>query len=168
MKSPRILHKLACMNLVLEFLHSLQVQQLTQTAQQQAHQPHLMPNLQSQTMTSVPLSMTMAANPNTVNPGTIRNQLGQLPQVHVIHQPMHSPSYLPQYTYNQQQLMLQNMQGKSRANQERGGWVLSFFSAYVGSGSASAVHAKNIRNFKHPQKIFEILATPKNIPHSVP
>ena len=108
------------MNLVLEFLHSLQVQQLTQTAQQQAHQPHLMPNIQSQTMTSVPLSMTMAANPNTVNPGTIRNQLGQLPQVHVIHQPMHSPSYLPQYTYNQQQLMLQNMQGKGFQNQMLG------------------------------------------------
>ena len=93
----------------------LQVQQLSQTAQQQAHQPHLMPNLQSQAMTSVPLSMTMAANPNTPAPGNIRSQLSQLPQVHVIHQPMHSPSYLPQYTYNQQQqLMLQNMQGKHR------------------------------------------------------
>ena len=27
---------------------------------------------------------------------------------------------------------------------------------------------KNIRNFKHPKKIFEILTTPKNIPNSVP
>ena len=27
---------------------------------------------------------------------------------------------------------------------------------------------KNIRNFKHPKKIFEILATQKNIPNSVP
>ena len=27
---------------------------------------------------------------------------------------------------------------------------------------------KSIRNFKHPQKIFEILATPQKNPHSVP
>ena len=27
---------------------------------------------------------------------------------------------------------------------------------------------KNIRNFKHPKNIFEILATQKNIPYSVP
>ena len=38
------------------------------------------------------------------------------------------------------------------------------FSAYVGSDPASTVKPKkNIRNFKHPKKIFEILATPKNI-----
>ena len=36
------------------------------------------------------------------------------------------------------------------------------------SGPASTVHPpKNIRNFKHPQNIFEIIATQKNIPHSV-
>ena len=47
-----------------------------------------------------------------------------------------------------------------------GGGGLSFFSSYVGSGPASAVHQKkkNIRNFKHPPKRFEILATSKNIP----
>ena len=40
----------------------------------------------------------------------------------------------------------------------------SIFSAYVGSDPASTVHPpKNIRNFKHPKKIFEILATQKNI-----
>ena len=48
------------------------------------------------------------------------------------------------------------------------------FSAYVGSGPASTLHPppqkkkKNIRNFKHPKKIFEILATQKKYPHSVP
>ena len=50
-----------------------------------------------------------------------------------------------------------------------GGEGTLIFSTYVGSGPASTVHPpKNIRNFKHPQKIFEILATPKNIPNSVP
>ena len=46
----------------------------------------------------------------------------------------------------------------------RGGGTL-IFSAYAGSDPASTVHKKKkkkkIRNFKHPQKIFEILATPK-------
>ena len=47
----------------------------------------------------------------------------------------------------------------------RGGGGTLIFSAYVGSDPASTVHPpKNIRNFKHPKKIFEILATPKNIP----
>ena len=46
----------------------------------------------------------------------------------------------------------------------RGGGGYSIFSAYVGSDPASTVHPKNIRNLKHPQKIFEIFATPKNIP----
>ena len=46
----------------------------------------------------------------------------------------------------------------------RGGGSLIFF-AYVDSDPASTVHPKkNIRNFKHPQKIFEILAAQKNIP----
>ena len=45
------------------------------------------------------------------------------------------------------------------------GGVLLFFSAYVGSDPASTVHLpKKIRNYKHPKKIFEILATQKNIP----
>ena len=36
------------------------------------------------------------------------------------------------------------------------------FSAYVGSDPASTLHPpKNIRNFKHPKKLFEILETPK-------
>ena len=34
------------------------------------------------------------------------------------------------------------------------------FSSYVGSGLASTVHQKN-QEFQAPQKIFEILATPK-------
>ena len=39
------------------------------------------------------------------------------------------------------------------------------FSACVGSDPASTVHQKKIfRNFKHPKKIFKILATQKNIP----
>ena len=37
----------------------------------------------------------------------------------------------------------------------QGGGGGSLFSSYVGSGLASTVHPKNIRNFKHPQKIFE-------------
>ena len=43
-----------------------------------------------------------------------------------------------------------------------GGGAL-ILSPYVGSGPASTVHPKNIRNFKHPKKINEILATPKKI-----
>ena len=51
----------------------------------------------------------------------------------------------------------------------QGGGGYSNFSAYVGSDPASTVHQKkNIRNFKHPKKIFEILATPKKCPNSVP
>ena len=50
-----------------------------------------------------------------------------------------------------------------------GGGGTLMFSSYVGSGPASTVHPpKNIRNFKHPKKIFENLATQKNIPYSVP
>ena len=42
--------------------------------------------------------------------------------------------------------------------------VALIFSAYVGSDPTSTIHPpKNIRNFKHPKKIFEILATSKNI-----
>ena len=52
--------------------------------------------------------------------------------------------------------------------QTPGGGTL-IFSAYVGSDPASALHPqKNIRNFKHPKKIFEISATQKNIQSSVP
>ena len=42
------------------------------------------------------------------------------------------------------------------------------FSIYVGSGPASTVHPKKYQEFWAPQKMFEILETPKNIPHSVP
>ena len=53
--------------------------------------------------------------------------------------------------------------GVSREIRSQGGTLI--FSAYVGSDPASTVHPKkNIRNFKHPKKIFEIVATPKNIP----
>ena len=47
-----------------------------------------------------------------------------------------------------------------------GGGTLTF-SSYVWSGLASTVHPKN-QEFQVPQKIFEILATPQNIPHYVP
>ena len=50
-----------------------------------------------------------------------------------------------------------------QAGGPQGGTLI--FSAYVGSDPASTVHPpKNVRNFKHPQKIFEIIAIPKNIP----
>ena len=54
--------------------------------------------------------------------------------------------------------------------QQKGVWPQGdtlIFSSYAGSGPASPpVHPpppkkKNIRDFKHPQKRFEILATPK-------
>ena len=46
-----------------------------------------------------------------------------------------------------------------------GGGGILIFSACVGSDPASTVHPpKNIRNFKHPQKIFEILAAKKISP----
>ena len=50
----------------------------------------------------------------------------------------------------------------------QGWWVTLIFSSYVWSGPASTVDPKNIKNFKYLQKKFEILATPKNIPHYVP
>ena len=37
-----------------------------------------------------------------------------------------------------------------------------FFSVYVGSGPASTVHPKKYQEFRAPQKMFEILGTPKN------
>ena len=48
-----------------------------------------------------------------------------------------------------------------------GGGVTLIFSSYVWSGLASTVHPRN-QEFQVPQKIFEILETPKNIPHYVP
>ena len=48
-----------------------------------------------------------------------------------------------------------------------GGGGTLIFSVYVGSDPYSSPQ-KNIRNFKNPNFFFEILATPKNIPHSVP
>ena len=48
--------------------------------------------------------------------------------------------------------------------QTPGGGGVSFFSSYVGSGPASTAHLKNIRDFKHPNKIFKSLANPKTIP----
>ena len=49
-----------------------------------------------------------------------------------------------------------------------GGYTL-IFSAYVGSDPASVLHPQNYQEFQAPQKnIFEILATQKNIPNSVP
>ena len=55
--------------------------------------------------------------------------------------------------------------GVHRLSSPGGGGGTLIFSAYVGSDPASTVHPKkNIRNFKHPKKIFEILATQKNIP----
>ena len=40
----------------------------------------------------------------------------------------------------------------------------SHFSSYVGSGPASTVHPQKYKLFQAPQKIFEILAAPQNIP----
>ena len=48
-----------------------------------------------------------------------------------------------------------------------GGGVTLIFSSYAWSGLASTLHQKN-QEFQVPQKIFEILATPQNIPHYVP
>ena len=45
-----------------------------------------------------------------------------------------------------------------------GGGGTLIFSAYLGSDPASTVHPKKYQEFQAPQKIFEILATPKNIP----
>ena len=47
------------------------------------------------------------------------------------------------------------------------GGTLIFYS-YVGSGPASTIHPKIVSGITSTPKIFEILATPKNIPHSVP
>ena len=53
---------------------------------------------------------------------------------------------------------------KGGGGQPRGGGTL-FFSAYVGLDPASTVHPKKISGISSTQKkIFEILATPKNIP----
>ena len=38
------------------------------------------------------------------------------------------------------------------------------FSSYVSSGQAYTLHPQKYQEFQAPQKIFEILATPKNIP----
>ena len=38
------------------------------------------------------------------------------------------------------------------------------FSSYLGLGPASTVHPKKYQEFQVPQKIFEILATPKISP----
>ena len=48
----------------------------------------------------------------------------------------------------------------------RGGTLI--FSAYVGSDPASTVHPKKYQEFQAPKKIFEILATKKKYPNSVP
>ena len=45
----------------------------------------------------------------------------------------------------------------------RGGGTL-IFSAYVGLDPASTVHPQKYQEFQAPQKILEILATPKSIP----
>ena len=46
--------------------------------------------------------------------------------------------------------------------------VLSFFSLYIGLGPATTVHPQKYKEFQAHQKIFEILATQKIIPHSAP
>ena len=46
-----------------------------------------------------------------------------------------------------------------------GGGILSIVSAYIGSGPSSTLHPKKLPGISSTQKeIFEILATPKNIP----
>ena len=69
-------------------------------------------------------------------------------------------------------VLLQSGRGASASNIStcfpQGGGGYSNFSAYVGSGPASTIHTKKYQVFQAPQKIFEFLATQKNIPHSVP
>ncbi|KAK3590803.1 hypothetical protein CHS0354_038686 [Potamilus streckersoni] len=54
------------------------------------------------------MAITMPNNIGIAQQGAVASIRSPLPQVQVIHQAMHSPSYLPQFSYNQQQLMLQN------------------------------------------------------------
>ena len=49
-----------------------------------------------------------------------------------------------------------------------GGGRTLIVASYVGSGPASTLHPIKYQEFQAPKKIFEILATPKNITHSVP
>ena len=50
----------------------------------------------------------------------------------------------------------------------RAGGIPLISSSYVWSGPASTVHPKKYQEFQVAPKIFEILATPKIIPHYVP
>ncbi|KAL3861049.1 hypothetical protein ACJMK2_007140 [Sinanodonta woodiana] len=55
------------------------------------------------------MAITMPNNIGIAQQGAVASIRSPLPQVQVIHQAMHSPSYLPQFSYSQQQqLMLQN------------------------------------------------------------
>ena len=54
--------------------------------------------------------------------------------------------------------------GRSMAGPGGGGGTLNFFYIRRLGPSIYSSPPKNIRNFKHPKKIFEILATPKNFP----
>ena len=66
--------------------------------------------------------------------------------------------------YNDLLLINQNMyRGYLKAK-----WGTLIFSSYVGSGPESTIHPQKYQEFQAPQLIFEILATPKIIPHSVP
>ena len=66
----------------------------------------------------------------------------------------------------------------STGNYSRGSWEQAHgFGEPPWGGGGGCSHfffirrlgpTKNIRNFKHPPKIFEILATPQKYPHSVP
>ena len=57
---------------------------------------------------------------------------------------------------------------KTGQNSQGGGGGSLIFSSYVGSGPASTLHPKKISGISSNQKNIEILATRKNIPHSVP
>ena len=55
---------------------------------------------------------------------------------------------------------------KGETESSQGGTLI--FSSYVGTGPISTVHTKRMSGISSTPKIIEILATQKNIPHSVP
>ena len=84
---------------------------------------------------------------------TLKNQMWQV-HVHLHHK--HGRKLKISKNLNLRNSKLKN------CSMPQGGTLI--FSSYVGSGPASTVHQKNIRNFKCPKQIFEILATQKNTP----
>ena len=61
-------------------------------------------------------------------------------------------------------IVLEAKPGKLSGRGGGGGGYSIYFFAYIGSDPASTVHPKKNQKFQAPRKIFEIFATPKNIP----